>query len=56
MDLPEAIRQLDKYEVTMRFSEEVTASIQVWVVPVHEPGLEGEPAPPAAEPEAEQAE
>jgi len=47
--LDEPIRQLDKYDVTLRFSEEVTATVHVWVVPVHEPGEE----PPADEPQSE---
>ncbi len=33
--LAEPIRKLDKYEVKLRFSEEVSVSISVWVVPVH---------------------
>ncbi|MBS3733504.1 MAG: 50S ribosomal protein L9 [Phycisphaerae bacterium] len=35
LDVP--IRQLDKYDVTIRFEHDVTAQIHVWVVPVHEP-------------------
>ena len=33
--LDEPIRQLDKYDVTVVFSEEVTATIHVWIVPSH---------------------
>lgn len=40
--LAEPIRKLDKYEVKLRFSEEVSVSINVWVVPVH--GEEAEDA------------
>ena len=40
--LAEPIRKLDKYEVKLRFSEEVSVSISVWVVPVH--GEEAEDA------------
>ncbi len=36
LDTP--IRQLDKYEVQVRFSEDVAATISVWVVPKNEPG------------------
>lgn len=41
--LAEPIRRLDKYDVTLRFSEEVSVSITVWVVPVH--GEEPEETP-----------
>lgn len=40
--LDNPIRQLDKYDVTVRFNEEVSATIQVWIVPVHELDVEGE--------------
>jgi len=33
--LPEPIRLLDKYEVSLKFGEDVTAAISVWVVPIH---------------------
>jgi len=42
--LEEPIRKLDKYEVTLKFTEDVTASITVWVVPIH-----GEAPVPAEE-------
>jgi len=44
--LDEPIRQLDKYDIAVRFAEDVTATIYVWVVPVREAGeeAEGEPA------------
>ena len=49
--LDEPIRQLDKYEVPLRFGEDITATIHVWVVPVHVEGEEPVPAEaPAAEP------
>lgn len=55
IELDEPIRKLDKYEVVVRFGEEVKATIGVWVVPPREeeggegresqaPG-EGEPPP-----------
>lgn len=46
------IRRLDKHEITLDLGHEVTATIQVWVVPIHEPGQEGE-AQPAEPAEAE---
>jgi len=55
--LPEPIRQLDKHDVELKFSEDITATIHVWVVPVHGEGEEGKPpaeqAPPAEEATAE---
>jgi len=48
--LDEPIRRLDKYDLTVRFSAEVTATISVWVVPVRESGQEDDspaPSPPA---------
>ncbi len=50
------IRQLDKYDLTVRFSEDVTATIHVWIVPTHEVGEDEQAAaideapPVAAEP------
>ena len=43
--LDEPIRQLDQYEVRVRFAEDVHATITVWVVPPHD---QGEPAPAQA--------
>ena len=40
--LPQPIRQLDKYDVTLEFADDITATIHVWVVPVREGGEEGE--------------
>jgi len=54
--LDEPIRQLDKYDVTLRFAEDVTAMIHVWVVPAHAEGEDpAAPEPPAADspPEAD---
>jgi large subunit ribosomal protein L9 len=34
--LDEPIRKLDKCEVTVRFAEDVEATISIWVVPLHE--------------------
>jgi large subunit ribosomal protein L9 len=42
--LAEPIRQLDKYDLEVRFSEEVSATIHVWIVPIREDG-EAEEAP-----------
>ncbi|HAU37201.1 MAG TPA: 50S ribosomal protein L9 [Phycisphaerales bacterium] len=50
VQLREPIRQLDKYDVTLDFGEEVTATIHVWIVPIREPGEEA-PAEEAQEPE-----
>ncbi len=58
--LDEPIRRLDKYEVVVRFAEDVQTTIGVWVVPPREPA-EGEPAegeepPPDAEVPADEEE
>jgi len=45
--LDEPIQQLDKYDVPVRFSPEVTATIHVWVVPAH--SVEVPDAAPATE-------
>ncbi len=54
--LPEAIRQLDKYEVPIRFAEDVSATISVLIVPLHEEGEEGETPAETDETPAEAAE
>jgi large subunit ribosomal protein L9 len=41
--LAEPIRTLDKYQVSLKFAHEVTATVNVWVVPAHGSGE----APPA---------
>ena len=41
--LAEPIRTLDKYDISLKFAEGVTAAICVWVVPIH-----GEAAPESA--------
>ena len=56
--LEEPIRQLDRYDVPLRFGHDVTATIQVWVVPLHGDGDgdgegEGEAEPPAEDEGAE---
>ena len=48
--LPEPIRVLDKYEVSLNFSQDVTATISVWVVPIH-----GEAPEAATEPDSQDA-
>ncbi len=39
--LPEPIRLLDKYEISLKFAHDVTADISVWVVPIHGEPVEG---------------
>ncbi len=51
LDTP--IRQLDKYEVQVRFSEDVAATVSVWVVPTHEDAEEAKDAPPAESDQAD---
>ncbi len=36
VELPEPIRQLDKYDVRLVFDQDVTATIHVWIVPARE--------------------
>ena len=43
--IDEPIRRLDKYDLTIRFAEDVTATIHLWVVPVHQEQGEGQTAP-----------
>jgi len=45
--LDNPIRQLDKYDVTVRFSEEVSTTIHVWVVPARDVDTEDEEGEPA---------
>ena len=33
--LDEPLRKLDKYNVALKFAEDVTAAISVWIVPIH---------------------
>ena len=42
--LDEPIRRLDKYEVELRFAEDVKAAISVWVVPIYDADQEAPPA------------
>ena len=49
--MDEPIRKLDKYEVALKFAEDVTAAISVWVVPIH--GEEPQAAPEATEADAQ---
>ena len=54
--LDEPVRQLDKYDIMIRFAEDVTAEITLWVVPVHEDDDEpGEDAEQDAETSADEA-
>jgi len=39
--LDEPIRRLDKYDIEVRFAEDIKATIHVWVVPIHD-DAEGE--------------
>jgi large subunit ribosomal protein L9 len=41
--LAQPIRQLDKYDVEVRFNEEVSATVHVWVVPTHDSDARAEP-------------
>ncbi len=45
IELDEAIRELDKYDVTIRFDQDVSATVYVWVVPIREEGLDTPPPP-----------
>ena len=38
--LAEPIRRLDKYEVNIKFSEDIKATITVWIIPLREAGEE----------------
>ncbi len=53
--LAEPIRQLDKYDVTVEFSEDVTATIHVWIVPSHTIEDDGESHIDAADADADEA-
>ena len=48
--LDAAIRRLDKYDVLVRFAEDITATVHVWVVPLHEAGEAGAAGSPEAAP------
>ena len=48
VDLPEPIKKLDKFDITLKFAQDVTATVHVWIVP------DRESPPPRAEPAAEQ--
>ena len=39
--LTKHIRQLDKYDVQLRFTDDISATIHVWVVPTHDEEAEG---------------
>jgi len=57
--LDEPIHQLDKYDVKVNFSEEVSATIHLWILPIREAGDDEAPAAEdeqtdQAEPDAEQ--
>ncbi len=54
--LGQPIRQLDKYDVEIRFNPEVFATVHVWVVPTHDSDQPIEEAPEAEEEETFQAE
>ncbi|MHC4985774.1 MAG: 50S ribosomal protein L9 [Planctomycetota bacterium] len=55
--LDEPIRQLDKYDVAVKFSDSVQATIHVWVVPAHDEDGEddsgAEPIPADADADAD---
>jgi large subunit ribosomal protein L9 len=50
--MEEPIRKLDRHDVLLRFGEDITTTIHVWVVPIREPGA---PEPPAGQPPPAQA-
>lgn len=56
IEMDSAIRQLDKYDVKVVFSDEVQTTIHVWVVPIREEGEEAPAPQPAAAGEQPQAE
>ena len=49
------IQQLDKYDVKIRFSEEVSATVHVWVVPVREANIDEADVPAGDDADAESA-
>ena len=51
--LSDPIRTLDKYDVRVRFGEDVMATIHVWIVPIREEGGETETAEEEADESAE---
>jgi len=56
VSLDEPIRRLDKYDVTIRFAEQISATVHVWVVPVHEAEDEAPEQLASPSPDGEQAE
>lgn len=57
--LEEPIRQLDKYDVPLKFAHDVTATVHVWIVPILEEGDEaaqtgGDPPAEAEQPGVEE--
>lgn len=46
--IEEPLRKLDRHEVLLRFSEDVTATIHVWIVPVRD-AEDKDQGPPAAQ-------
>ena len=48
--LEKPIQQVDKYDVKIRFSGEVSATVHLWVVPLHDDGEEELPGEQSAEP------
>jgi len=54
--LDEPIRQLDKYDLQIRFAEDISATIHVWIVPIsQEDGQDAAPTDQQAEREPQQA-
>jgi len=51
IELETPIRQLDKYDVQVRFAPEIVSTIHVWVVPSHD-SAHPMPEPQGAEPQA----
>ena len=55
--LDSPLRRLDKYDVVLRFAEDITATIHVWVLPVHDLESQDKPAEDAEaadQPQADQ--
>ncbi len=53
--LDEPIRKLDKYDVTVRFAENISTEIYVWVVPTHDEDVDPETPAPGDDSQADSA-
>ena len=52
IELDHPIRQLDKYDVQIRFSPDIASTIHVWVLPSHDSDKARTPNPVAYDPDA----